>query len=123
MSQYVNIEYYKNTFKGTTLTDENEINEYLTLASEKIDELTYNRIVAIGFDKLTDFQKEKIQRAVCKHADYIYENGTEMGQISSFSVLDINVSMDNKNSIEAQFGTNKEIYNLVKQTGLTCGVI
>lgn len=122
MSQYVNIEYYKNTFKGTTIT-ENEIDKYLTLASEKVDDLTFNRIVAIGFDKLTSFQKEKVQRAVCMHADYIYENGTEMGQISSYAVLDINVSIDNKNSIEGQFGTNREVYNLLKQTGLMCRVI
>jgi vacuolar-type H+-ATPase subunit I/STV1 len=122
MSQYVDKEYYQNTFKGNKISEE-EIDSYLLKASEKIDELTFNRIVAIGFDKLTDFQKEKIQRAICLHADYIFEFGTEMGQISSFSVLDINVSIDNKNSIEAKFGTNKEIYNLVKQTGLTCGVI
>ena len=123
MSQYANSEYYKNTFKGTLITDDNDIIKYLTLASEKIDELTFNRIVAIGFENLTSFQKEKIQRAVCLHADYIFENGTEIAQISSFSVLDINVSVDNKNSIEAKYGTNKDIYNLVKQTGLTCGVI
>lgn len=122
MSQYVDIDYYLNTFKGNTIP-ENDLDKSLLKASEKIDELTFNRIVKIGFDNLTDFQKEKIQRAICLHADYIYENGTEMGQISSFSVLDINVSVDNKNSIEAKYGTNKEVYNLLKQTGLTCGVI
>ena len=122
MSQYVNSEYYLNEFKGT-IVPADELDKYLTLASEKIDELTFNRIVKIGFDKLTDFQKGKIQRAICLHADYICENGTEMGQISSFAVLDINVSIDNKNSIEGQFGTNAEVYGLLKQTGLTCGVI
>ena len=122
MSQYVDIEYYLNNFKGITIPND-DLNNFLTLASEKIDEMTFNRIVKIGFNNLTDFQKEKIQKAICLHADYIYENGTEMGQISSFSVLDINISIDNKNSIEAKYGTNKEVYNLVKQTGLTCGVI
>ena len=122
MSQYVNIDHYSNTFKGTTIPA-NDLDKYLTLASEKIDEMTFNRIVKIGFDNLTEFQKEKIQRAVCLHADYIYENGTEMGLISSFSVADINVSVDNKNSIEALLGTNKDVYSLVKQTGLSCGVI
>lgn len=122
MGQYANIEYYSNTFKGTIIPAD-DLDKYLLKASEKIDELTFNRIVKMGFNNLTDFQKEKIQRAVCLHADYIYENGTEMGLISSFSVLDINVSVDNKNSIEAKYGTNKDIYDLVKQTGLTCGVI
>lgn len=122
MSQYVNIDYYLNTFKGKTIPAD-DLDNYLTLASEKVDELTFNRIVKIGFDNLTDFQKEKIQRTICLHADYIFENGTEIGQISSFSVLDINVSVDNKNSIEGIYGTNRDIYNLLKQTGLTCRVI
>ena len=122
MSQYVNSEYYLNSYKGKTIPAE-DLDSFLLKASEKVDELTFNRIVKIGFNNLTDFQKEKVQRAVCLHADCIYENGTEMGQITSFSVLDINVSMDNKNSIEVKYGTNKEVYNLVKQTGLMCGVI
>lgn len=121
MSQYVNSEYYANTFKGTVIPA-NDVDKYLLKASEKIDELTFNRIVKIGFDNLTDFQKEKVQRAVCSHADYIYENGTEMGQISSYSVLDISISVDNKNTTEAKYGVNSDTYNLLKQTGLTCRV-
>ena len=63
MNQYVTLEYYKNTFEGTLLADDNA-DKYLTLASEKIDDVTFNRIVDIGFDKLTTFQKECIQKAV-----------------------------------------------------------
>lgn len=122
MSQYVDSEYYTDTFKGKTIPVD-DVNSYLLKASEKIDDLTFNRIVKIGFNNLTDFQKEKVQRAVCLHADCIYENGTEMGQISSYSVLDISVSVDNKNSTEAKYGVNNDTYNLLKQTGLTCGVI
>ena len=122
MSQYVNSEYYLNSYKGKTIPAV-DIDSYLLKASEKVDELTFNRIVKIGFDNLTDFQKEKVQRAVCTHADCIYENGTEMGQISSYSVLDISVSDDNKNSTEAKYGVNSDTYNLLKQTGLTCRVV
>lgn len=121
MSQYVDSEYYSSTFKGTKIPAK-ELDSYLLKASEKIDELTFNRIVKIGFNNLTEFQKGKIQRAVCFHADYIYEFGTEMGQISSFSVLDISVNVENKNSTEAKYGTNNDTYNLLKQTGLTCRV-
>ena len=55
MSQYVNSDYYLNTFKGNTIPQD-DLDNYLTLASEKVDELTFNRIVKIGFDNLTDFQ-------------------------------------------------------------------
>ena len=86
MSQYVDSEYYLNTFKGATIPAD-DLNKYLLIASEKVNELTFNRIVKIGFNNLTDFQKEKVQRAVCLHADYMYQGGTEMGQISSYSVF------------------------------------
>lgn len=122
MSQYVNSEYYLNTYKGNTIPA-NDLDSYLLKASEKVDELTFNRIVKIGFNNLTDFQKEKVQRAVCLHADHMYQNGTEMGQITSYSVLDISVSIDNKNSTEAKYGVNRSTYDLLKQTGLTCRVI
>ena len=122
MSQYVNSEYYLNSYKGRVIPAD-DLDSYLLKSSEKIDELTFNRIVKIGFNNLTDFQKEKVQRAVCSHADYIYENGTEMGQISSYSVLDISVSLDNKNTTEAKYGVNSDTYNLLKQTGLTCRVV
>ena len=122
MSQYVDSEYYLSSYKGSAIPAD-DIDSMLLKASEKVDELTFNRIVKIGFDNLTDFQKEKVQRAVCLHADCIYENGTEMGQISSYSVLDISVTVDNKNSTEAKYGVNSDTYNLLKQTGLTCRVI
>lgn len=123
MSQYVSSDYYLNTYGGKTITDINTLNNELLKASEKIDDLTHNRIVKIGFDNLTEFQQEKIQRAVCLHADYIFNYGADYGEITSYSVLDINVSINKKSSIEANFGTTREVYNLIKQTGLATGIL
>ena len=123
MTLYVNKEYYSNTFKGKTIPDE-DIEKYLELAQEKIDSITYNRIVAIGFDKLTEFQKEKISKAICYQAEYIFQNGyndENNRDISSYSVLDISVSVDNSNTnkTKAQKLNMSEIaYDLVHKTGL-----
>ena len=123
MTLYVNKEYYSNTFKGKTIPDE-DIEGYLELAQEKIDSITYNRIVAIGFDNLTEFQKEKINKAICYQAEYIFKNGyndEDNRDISSYSVLDISVSVDNSNSnkTKAQRLNMSEIaYDLVHKTGL-----
>ena len=123
MTLYVNKEYYSNTFKGKTIPDE-DIERYLELAQEKIDSITYNRIVAIGFDNLTEFQKEKINKAICYQAEYIFKNGyndEDNRDISSYSVLDISVSVDNSNSnkTKAQRLNMSEIaYDLVHKTGL-----
>ena len=61
MTLYVNEKYYSDEFSGVKLPDD-KIEKYLKLAQEKIDSITFNRIVAIGFDNLTEFQKEKIKR-------------------------------------------------------------
>ena len=123
MTLYVDKEYYSNTFKGKNIPDE-DIEKYLELAQEKIDSITYNRIVAIGFDNLTEFQKEKISKAICYQAEYIFKNGyndEDNRDISSYSVLDISVSVDNSssNKTKAQKLNMSEIaYDLVRKTGL-----
>ena len=123
MTLYVNKEYYSNTFGGKNIPDE-EIEKYLELAQEKIDSITYNRIVAIGFENLTEFQKEKISKAICYQAEYIFQNGyndEENRDVSSYSVLDISVSVNNSssNKTKAQKLNMSEIaYDLVRKTGL-----
>lgn len=123
MTLYVNEEYYLNEFDGNVLPDE-EIRKYLKLAQEKIDSITFNRIVAIGFDNLTEFQKNKIKEAICFQAEYIYENGyndENNRDISSYTVLDISVSKDNSNNSKtiAQRKNMSEIaYDYIHKTGL-----
>jgi hypothetical protein len=123
MTLYVNKEYYSSIFSGKNIP-EDDIEKYLELAQEKIDSITYNRIVAIGFENLTEFQKEKISKAICYQAEYIFKNGynnEDNRDISSYSVLDISVSVDNSNAnkTKAQRLNMSEIaYDLVHKTGL-----
>lgn len=123
MTLYVNKEYYSNTFGGKNIPDE-EIEKYLELAQEKIDSITYNRIVAIGFDNLSEFQKEKISKAICYQAEYIFQNGyndENNRDVSSYSVLDISVSIDNSSNnktIAQKLNMSEIAYDLVHKTGL-----
>lgn len=123
MTLYVNKEYYLNTFSGKNIPNE-DIEKYLELAQEKIDSITYNRIIAIGFEKLTEFQKEKISKAICFQAEYIFKNGynnEDNRDVSSYSILDISVNIDNSNSnkTKAQKLSMSEIaYDYIHQTGL-----
>lgn len=123
MTLYVNKEYYSNEFKGNKIPDE-EIEKYLKLAQEKIDSITYNRIIAVGFDNLTEFQKEKIKEAICYQAEYIYTNGynsEDNRDITSYSVLDISVSVDNSNSnktIAQKNNMSEMAYDYIHKTGL-----
>ena len=123
MTLYVDKEYYLSTFKGNVIPSK-DVEKKLELSQEKIDSITYNRIVAIGFNNLTEFQKEKISKAICYQAEYIYQNGynnEDNRDISSYSVLDISVSVDNSdaNKTNAQKLNMSEIaYDLVHETGL-----
>lgn len=122
MEKYVDTNYYFQQFGGI-ITD--NISRLLEEAQEKIDSITFNRIVAIGFDNLTKFQQEKIRKAICYQAEYIFENGynNEIKQeVSSYSVLDINVSVKDKDTSEktpAEKECMSEVaYDLVHKTGL-----
>lgn len=123
MTLYVDKEYYSDEFKGNKVPI-NEIEKYLRLAQEKIDSITFNRIVAIGFNNLTKFQQEKIKDAICYQAEYVYVNGynnEDNRDVSSYSVLDISVSVDNSNSNKtiAQGKNMSEMaYDYVHKTGL-----
>ena len=123
MTLYGNEKYYSNEFNGNILPKD-EIEKYLKLAQEKIDSITFNRIVAIGFNNLTKFQQEKIRDAVCYQAEYIYTNGynnENNRDVSSYTVLDISVSADNSNSnktIAQKENMSETAYDYVHKTGL-----
>lgn len=123
MTLYVDKKYYIDEFKGNKVPI-NEIEKYLRLAQEKIDSITFNRIVAIGFNNLTKFQQEKIKDAICYQAEYIYINGynnEDNRDVSSYSVLDISVSVDNSNSnktIAQRKNMSEMAYDYVHKTGL-----
>jgi len=119
---YASAEYYKESFKGTTIPD-TEVEKHLKQASRHIDSLTYNRIVGRGISNLTEFQQEIIKEVCCMQAEFEYENADEINTIlSSYSI----------NGVSAQFGTywnvytdkgiaiKRDVYAMLEQTGLCC---
>lgn len=124
MNQYVTEDYYSTTFDGTMLPDK-DVEKYLKLAQEKIDDITHNRIVSIGFNNLTDFQKDCVSKAICYQAEYYFANGVNsLSSVSSYSVLDITVNVDKTNQTEAQKKDMDEFaYMNVKKSGLLSGLL
>lgn len=122
MSNYADITYYQNTYKGTAIPSD-EIEKRLEEASLHIDSLTYNRIVGRGFENLTKFQKDIIQKVVCKLADFEYENEDLIKSVlSSYSINGVAMSFSSGWNVEIQNGVaiSKDDYCLLRQTGLTC---
>lgn len=121
---YVRKEEYTEIYNGSVIPDE-ELEKALRQACRHIDSLTFNRIVATGFDHLTAFQQETIKEVVCLQADFEYENADEINTIlSSYSI----------NGVSAQFGSSwnvfmekgiamkRDVYSLLMQTGLCCRI-
>lgn len=120
---YVDIDYYIANRKSSEPDPDHtkDIRELLDLAEMKVDEVTFNRIRGIGFDNLTEYQKDKVRKAVCVQADYIQEYGGYTDgepQIESYSVLDISVSVSGKQTEAERVGMATLAYKLLEQTGL-----
>lgn len=115
---YVDSTYYRETFGGSILTEEH-IENKLDRSSDQIDTLTYNRIIGKGFDNITEFQQDKVKKAICIHAEFIEQYGSYIDMpLSGFSAGSISVSF-NAQKING-ITTTQEVINLLKQTGLTC---
>ncbi len=90
--------------------------ELLELASSKIDELTFNRIVKIGFVNLTPFQQSKVGQATLLQAQYYDDYGTDPSLLSGFSVSGLSMSLGN--NVSVPLGVSPAAYSLLKPTGL-----
>lgn len=117
---YVDSNYYKATFKGTVIPDE-QLDNQLELASDDIDSLTYNCIVATGFNNLTQFQQDKVQKAVCLQAEFLYQYGDYINlPVNSFSAGSVSLNLGNgSNGINVP----NTVIHYLKQTGLTNRVL
>ena len=117
MKIYADKDYYQNTYKGSSLSSDNELNKYLQEATDDVNTLTFNRIVGKGFDNLTDFQKDIIQRVCCQFAEFKFEI------LSSYSINGVSQSFGNNNlnvKLIEGIAIPFRLYKLLGQTGLTC---
>lgn len=95
-----------------------KLKKALMKASDQIDSLTYNRIIAIGFDNLTQFQQTNVKKAVCEQADFVHKYGDYLDMpIQGYGAGSISMSFK---SVEGGGGikTNDAVINLLMPTGL-----
>ena len=117
---YAGIEYYKNTYKGNL--EDADAEKALEKASRHIDTLTYNRIVAIGFDNLTEFQQGIIKECECLMADWETENTDYINNmLSSYSLNGASMSFTGQSAsatVVSGVAVSREIYSNLQKCGL-----
>ena len=98
--QYASSEDYAKYCPGGTVPPE-EQDAALDAASRDIDGLTFDRIVAVGFDRLTAFQQELVKRAVCEQAEFrsVYAE-LLASPFSSYSINGVAMQFDGAGIVE-----------------------
>lgn len=103
------------------LYDGDDLEKRLRQASDKIDILTFNRIRGVGFDQLTSFQQEVIQKVVCQMVDFEAEN-TDLitSPVTSYAINGVSMQFGNSWNVVTDQGIamHRHSYELLKQTGL-----
>lgn len=98
-----------------------ELNANLKEASRNIDTLTFNRIVAKGFENLTEFQQELIKEVCCKQANFLYENRDAIESIlDQYSINGVSMHFGSGFNVVIEGGVpvQNTVYSLLMQTGL-----
>jgi len=108
---------------GYTVLPSEDATKLLTEASRNIDTLTFNRIIAKGFDNLTEFQKDIIKQVVCEQADFLYENADALASVlDSYSINGVSMRFGTGFNVMTEDGVpiHRSTYSLLEQTGLCC---
>lgn len=121
---YVSLNEYLRMFYN--IIPQDDADKMLRQASRHIDALTFNRIVGRGFDNLTEFQKDVIKEVVCRQAEFEYENEDMINTVlSSYSLNGVSMNFGSSWNLYIENGVaiRKDLYSLLKQTGLCCRLV
>lgn len=97
-----------------------ELEAALDHASDQVDGLCFGRIRRQGFDRLTEFQREYIKKAVCKHTAFLAAYGDALeSPLASYGINGVSMAFDAaRTARQGGVTTSKEVYSLLLQTGL-----
>ena len=123
---YVDEQFYRDVYKGVSIPSD-DIGRMLTQASRHIDSLTFNRIVARGFDNLTAFQQDIIKEVICRQADFEFDNADIIDTVlQGYSINGVSMQFNGNGwNVYADKGVaiKKDLYSLLSQTGLTSRLV
>lgn len=118
---YVEEQYYRQNF-GSVLPEEDE-EKALKKAESHVDALTWNRIWGIGFEHLTEFQKNTIREVCCELAEFEYDNADMINSVlQQYSINGVSMTFGSSWNMMVQNGIaiRRDTYEKLCQTGLCC---
>lgn len=118
---YVEEQYYRQNF-GSVLPEEDE-EKALKKAESHVDALTWNRIRGIGFERLTEFQKNTIREVCCELAEFEYDNADMINSVlQQYSINGVSMTFGSSWNMMVQNGIaiRRDTYEKLCQTGLCC---
>jgi len=114
---YATAEDYGRFGNGSIPSD--KFDQALDQASDEIDILTFSRIIGRGFSNLTQFQQQRVIKAVCQHADFMFQYGDFLNvPFSSYGAGSISMSFGKDQGGGTSIQTSNAVLNLLKATGL-----
>ena len=118
---YVEEQYYRQNF-GSVLPEEDE-EKALKKAESHVDALTWNMIRGIGFEHLTEFQKNTIREVCCELAEFEYDNADMINSVlQQYSINGVSMTFGSSWNMMVQNGIaiRRDTYEKLCQTGLCC---
>lgn len=118
--QYVSYTYYRDTYGGVLLTDENA-DRYLKQASRQVNTICRGRIEEVGFDSLSPFRKSSIQDVICRQAEFLYQNESMLETyLSSYAINGVSMQFGQAWNLHVEGGIAipEELYQTLLRTGL-----
>ena len=101
--------------------EKGEIDPFLKKASANIDILTFRRIKAIGFDKMSEWHKDIIKDASRQYAQWLHDNNELIEvYLKNYSINGASICMDGAWNMSMKMGVAipTSIYTLLESTGL-----
>lgn len=122
--QYATIDALKRHVPELSLEDD-VARAILRQASDAVDALCYGRIRKIGFDNLTQFQKEKVRKAVCYHAAFLYTYGEALSSpLASYGINGVSMSFSTDRTVtQGGVTTTNAVMAQLMQSGLASRLI
>lgn len=97
----------------------------LDRASDEVDAICYGRIRKIGFGSLTEYQQEKVKKAVCYHAAFIHTYGEELDcPLTGYGINGVSMNFSAER-MQTQGGvtTTNAVMTQLRQSGLASRLI